>query len=251
MCFQVSHSSCFSSVLLIPSLSLNFFLGVFLRVSLLANWFSLCLFAEGWKSSFSTGSELRWVIQRASQHEGSRAFSQSQLEASVPGLWEQMSCLEFRSDSEAIKPAGKDVQGIPWFAAAGKKREKRDTELPTSVSLSRVSEADPLLLSFTVEPGVGKEWPWGAGKCPCAQNVSYFKLEREPEILLFVYHGEGLIKYQYFLKLNCKYFMNLESDGPVFVSWHHTEALWPYLPSLSVRCLIHEVGLLPHTWYED
>ena len=165
-------------------------------------------FCRGVKRSFSTGSEFRWVTQRASQHGGLTAFSWSQLEASVPGLWEQMSCLEFRSDNEASMPAGKDILGIPWSTPAGRKRENRDTELPTSVSLFRISEANPLLLNFTVEQGAGKEWPWGTGKWPCAQNVSYFKLERELEILPFVYRWEGLMKYQYFLKLNCKYFMN-------------------------------------------
>ena len=54
-------------------------------------------------------------------------------------------------------PAGKDVLGIPRSMPAGRKRENRDTELSTSVSLCRISEANPLLLNFTVEQGAGKE----------------------------------------------------------------------------------------------
>ena len=54
-------------------------------------------------------------------------------------------------------PAGKDVLGIPRSMPVGRKRENRDTEFSTSVSLCRISEANPLLLNFTVEQGAGKE----------------------------------------------------------------------------------------------
>lgn len=58
----------FFSVLLIFPLSLNFFHGTFLHVSLLANYFSLCLFAEGWKDLF------QWAVNSGELHSRHRSM---------------------------------------------------------------------------------------------------------------------------------------------------------------------------------
>lgn len=152
------------------------------------------------------------------------AFSRSQLEASGPVWWEQMSCLEFRSDNEATMPAAKEVLGIPWLAPAGKKREKRHTEQQSSVALSKINEANLLPPNIRIEHRTDKGWPWGARKWPVHKMLHTLSLRESQKFYHCVYHWESLIKYKYFLKLNCKYFMNWESDEPPLVSWlwHHT-----------------------------
>lgn len=55
-------------------------------------------------------------------------------------------------------------QRCPGHSLIHTSGERRHSGLQTSVSLSRASEANPLLFNFTVEDGAGREWPWGHRK---------------------------------------------------------------------------------------